>query len=251
MRLPAGHALRAAYEEDGGPSRGRVLELLAEPGERFAVRDPAGGLEARCDGTVVWAGDGDGVAFAGEVPAGPAGTFALLPALLAELLHSESAYLHAAFADPSTTDEELELGCVRISGSDLSIVYDRSIDVVHEYRRPDGLRRRLVDLEVVPTPARPPWADAPGDVGGGRATVSTVVPVAAVDEARSAAAFAARVEHASPVLRYWLDGPGSGGAGAPLADCLAWARSQRAEVRVTVDLLSGESVDLPVATTAD
>lgn len=252
MRLPAGHALRATYEEHGGPSAGRTLELLADPAERFIVRDPVGGARSWGDGDTVWSMDDGAVAFVGRVPTGPRGSFSLLPPLLAELLHSRSEYLEAAFADPATTDEELELGCVRISGSDLSIVYDRSIDVVHEYRRPDGLHRRLTHVEVVevgPDPAA--WAGPRSPLGGGRVTVATTSPVARVDDALGAACFGARLEFESRVLSYWLDGPGAAGPGLGLDRCMAWARAMAAEVRVSVDLLSGETVVLRGLTDED
>ena len=48
-------------------------------------------------------------------------------------------YAEAAFADPDTRDEELDMGQVRITGNQSSIVYDRSIDIIHEYLRPDGI----------------------------------------------------------------------------------------------------------------
>ena len=131
MHLPAGQAIRATYEQSGGASSARRLDVLADPAGRFVVRDPSSGAESRCDGTTVWsfeAGAPDGgsaggasvdrpAEFVGQVPPGSLGTYALLPPLLAELLHSGSEYLSAAFADPATTDEELSLplGSVRVS----------------------------------------------------------------------------------------------------------------------------------------
>ncbi|MBL8776139.1 MAG: hypothetical protein JNK12_09415 [Acidimicrobiales bacterium] len=256
MQLPEGQALRAIYDESGPGSTGRRLDVLADPDGRFVVRDPATGTESRCDGTTVWSLADASSAFVGRVPPGPLDTFALLPPLLAELLHSGSEYLSAAFADPATTDEELPLGCVRISGSDLSIVYDRSIDVVHEYRRPDGLRRRLTALEVVAVGpgddgAPAPWSGPAVAHRGGTVTVSTTAPVARVEDALAGACFAAHLEHESPVLTYWLDGPGVDGEGLALDRCLAWAQALDADVRVSVDLLTGETVDLRGTTYGD
>ena len=274
MHLPAGQAIRATYEQSGGASSACRLEVLADPAGRFVVRDPSSGAESRCDGTTVWsidAGTADAVApggvpgagpaaFVGQVPPGVLDTFALLPPLLAELLHSGSEYLSAAFADPATTDEELPLplGSVRVSGSDLTIVYDRSIDVVHEYRRPDGLRRHLRPIEVVEvesivaSPGGPdPWVGPVTDHHGGRVTVATTAPVARVEEALFAPCFAARLEHETPVLSYWLDGPSGDGQGVTLDRCLAWAQALAAEVRVSVDLLTGETVDLQGTTYGD
>ena len=250
------------------------MDVLADPAGRFVVRDPSSGAESRCDGTTVWsfdAGATDGgspggalvdrpAGFVGQVPPGSLGTYALLPPLLAELLHSGSEYLSAAFADPATTDEELSLplGSVRVSGSDLTIVYDRSIDVVHEYRRPDGLRRHLRPIEVVEvaagdpsSEAPPPWAGPMTDHHGGRVIVATTAPVARVEDALHASCFAARLEHETPVLNYWLDGPSGDGRGVTLDRCLAWAQALAAEVHVSVDLLTGETVDMQGTTYAD
>ncbi len=259
MQLPAGRALSAVYEESGGGTAGRRLDVLADPAGRFVVRDSATGTESRCDGATVWSLDDGSPVFVGRVPPGPLDTFALLPPLLAELLHSGSEYLAAAFADPATTDEELPLGCVRISGSDLSIVYDRSIDVVHEYRRPDGLHRTLTALAVVdldgaadaPGAPPPPWAGPAVAHRGGTVTVSTTSPVARVEDALAGPCFAAHLEHESPVVSYWLDGPGVDGEGLALDRCVAWAQALAADVRVSVDLLSGETVDLRGTTYGD
>lgn len=254
MQLPAGQALRATYEESGGGSDGRRLDLLADATGRFVVRDPGSGAESRCDGTTVWALVDGSPTFVGRVPPGPLDSFPLLPPLLAELLHSGSEYLSAAFADPATTDEELPLGCVRISGSALSIVYDRSLDVVHEYRRPDGLHRGLTGLEVVAAgedDGPSPWTGPPVAHRGGTVTVSTTSPVARVEDALAGPCFAAHLEHESPVLGYWLDGPGVDGEGLALDRCLAWAQALAADVRVSVDLLTGETVDLAATTYGD
>lgn len=277
MQLPAGQAIRATYEQSGGGSPPRRLDVLADPAGRFVVRDPSSGAESRCDGTTVWSFDAgapgsgppDGASvdrsaeFVGQVPPGALDTFALLPPLLAELLHSGSEYLSAAFADPATTDEELSLplGSVRVSGSDLTIVYDRSIDVVHEYRRPDGLRRHLRPIEVVDvvevvdvdaSPEVPaPWMGPVTDHHGGRVTVVTTAPVARVEDALPVPCFAARLEHETPVLSYWLDGPNGDGQGVTLDRCLAWAQALAAEVHVSVDLLTGETVDLRGGTYRD
>lgn len=277
MHLPAGQAIRATFEQSGGASSPLRLDVLADPAGRFVVRDPSSGAESRCDGTTVWSFDpgsadtapagGVPVArpaeFVGQVPPGVLDTFALLPPLLAELLHSGSEYLSAAFADPATTDEELSLplGSVRVSGSDLTIVYDRSIDVVHEYRRPDGLRRHLRPIEVVDvvdmvdvdaaSGAAALWAGPVTDHHGGRVTVATTAPVARVEDALHAPCFAARLEHETSVLSYWLDGPSGDGQGVTLDRCLAWAQALAAEVHVSVDLLTGETVDLQGTTYGD
>ena len=274
MHLPAGQAIRATYEQSGGALPPRRLDVLADPTGRFVVRDPSSGAESRCDGTTVWsfdaaapgAGAPDGASvdhsadFVGHVPPGALDSFGLLTPLLAELLHSGSEYLAVAFADPATTDEELSLplGCLRVSGSNLTIVYDRSIDVVHEYRRPDGLRRHLrlievvemVDVDASPEAAAP-WVGPVTDHHGGRVTVATTAPVARVEDALSAPCFAARLEHETPVLRYWLDGPSGDGQGVTLDRCLAWAQALAAEVHVSVDLLTGETVDLQGTTYGD
>lgn len=271
MHLPAGQAIRATYEQSGGALPPRRLDVLADPTGRFVVRDPSSGAESRCDGTTVWAFDAaapgagppDGASvdhsadFVGQVPPGALDSFGLLTPLLAELLHSGSEYLAVAFADPATTDEELSLplGCLRVSGSNLTIVYDRSIDVVHEYRRPDGLCRRLRPIEVVAVDASPetpaPWVGPVTDHHGGRVTVATTAPVARVEDALPAPCFAARLEHETPVLSYWLDGPSGDGRGVTLDRCLAWARALAAEVHVSVDLLTGETVDLRGTTYGD
>jgi len=63
--------------------------------------------------------------------------------------------------------------------------------------------------------------------------------------------FAARLEHETPVLSYWLDGPSGDGRGVTLDRCLAWAQALAAEVHVSVDLLTGETVDLRGTTYGD
>jgi hypothetical protein len=194
----------------------------------------------------IWAIDEGAADFVGPVP-GSDRAFGVVPPIISEMLHPESAYIEAAFADPDTRDEELDMGQVRITGSQSSIVYDRSIDIIHEYLRPDGLERRLTDLEVVePSPHTFRWDGPVIDPSGGAAVISTVVPVASVDDLRAEGVFAARIEHHTAVLSYWLDGPGAGTGGAGLDECVAWARGLGAEIAVTVDLVGGETVAVPL-----
>lgn len=247
MQLRSGRALRGTYVEQGGAAGDRSVRFVAEPSGRFALWCMGSGAEARSDGATVWAID-DGVAtFIGPVPAAAGAVFGLVPPTISEMLHPESAYIEAAFADPDTRDEELDMGQVRITGSQSSIVYDRSIDIIHEYRRPDGLDRRVADLEVVePAPGTFRWDGPVAGSLGGTALVSTVAPLASLDDLVDAAAFVVHVEHRTEVLSYWLDGPGAGTGGAGLDECVAWAEGLGAEIALTVDLVDGATVAVPL-----
>lgn len=249
MRLRSGRALRGTYDERGGAAGDRSVRFVAEPSGRFALWCQRSGAESRSDGASVWAID-DGVAtFVGPVPPDHRGGFALVPPTISEMLHPESAYIEAAFADPSTRDEELDMGQVRITGSESSIVYDRSIDIIHEYRRPDGLARRLADLEVVePLPGTFRWDGPVAAPLGGVAVVSTVAPLGSLDDVWVDPVFAAHVEHRTDVLSYWLDGPGAGSGGVSADECVAWAKGLHVEIAIAVDLADGDTVTVPLDT---
>ncbi len=249
MQLRSGRALRGTYVERGGAAGDRSVRFVAEPSGRFALWCQDSGAEARSDGASVWAID-DGVAtFIGPVPTAAGAVFGLVPPTISEMLHPESAYIEAAFADPGTRDEELDMGQVRITGSRSSIVYDRSIDIIHEYRRPDGLDRRVTDLEVVePTAGAFRWDGPVADPLDGVVVVTTVAPVDALEDVWAAPVFAAHVEHRTDVLSYWLDGPGAGSGGADLHECVAWAEGHHVEIAITVDLADGDTVAVPLDT---
>ena len=242
MRFGTGRALRGTYVEQGGAAAERSVLFVAEPAGRFALWCQVTGEEARCDGRTVWAID-DGVAtFVAPVPPDARGSFGLVPAAISEMLDPESAYIEAALADPDTRDEELDMGQVRITGSQSSIVYDRSIDIIHEYTRPDGLERRLADLGLVePSPGAFRWDGPMAHPAVSAAVVSTVAPLGSLDELGAEAAFSVHVEHRTSVLSYWLDGPGAGTGGAGADECVAWALDRADRVPVAVDLVSGET----------
>ena len=245
MRLPRGRAVRGTYVEVADGAGGRSVRFVAEPSGRFAVLAFDTGAEARCDGSAVWGID-DGLAtFTAPVPPGEA--FALLPAPMAEMLQPDSDYIDAALSDPGTTDEELvDLGSVRISGYDSSIVYDRSVDMIREYSRPDGLHRRLDDLEVVPIDATGfAWNGPVALEPHGQVIVATTGPVDSVEAALGEPCFTARLEHETEVLAYWYDRPGSVAGGVSIDECVAWAEAIGARATVSVDLLSGENRRLP------
>jgi hypothetical protein len=242
MRFGAGRALRGTYVEDGGTAAARSVLFVADPTGRFALWCQETGDEARCDGRTVWSVE-DGVAtFVAPVPPGDRGPFGLVAAPIAELLDPESAYIEAALADPDTRDEELDMGQVRISGNESSIVYDRSIDIIHEYRRPDGLERRLTGLGVVEASRSAFRWDGPvARPLTSSARVTTAAPLGSLDELGADAAFAAHVEHRTSVLSYWLDGPGASTGGAGVDECVAWALERAERVPIAVDLVSGET----------
>lgn len=245
MRFRAGRALRGNYVERGGGAGDRSVRFVAEASGRFAIWNEASGVEARSDGRTVWSVEDGVAAFIGPVPPAGRGGFGVVAPAIAEMLHPESAYIEAAFADPDTRDEELDMGQVRISGSQSSIVYDRSIDIIHEYTRPDGLERRLVDLEVIePSVSTFRWDGPVADPADGTAVVTTVAPIGsleAVADVDGGAAFAARLEHRTEVLSYCLDGPGAGTGGVSADECVAWALERTRQVSVLVDLASGET----------
>lgn len=242
MQLRSGRALRGTYVERGGAAGDRSVRFVAEPSGRFALWCQDSGAEARSDGATVWAID-DGVAtFIGPVPAAAGAVFGLVPPTISEMLHPESAYIEAAFADPDTRDEELDMGQVRITGSQSSIVYDRSIDIIHEYRRPDGLDRRVADLEVVePSAGAFRWYGPVADPLDGTVVVSTVAPLGSLDDLGVDGLFAVHVEHQTGVLSYWLDGPGVGTGGVGADECVAWGLDRAGRVSVVVDLASGDT----------
>lgn len=248
MRLAAGRALSGVFQQAGGGLSDRRLDFVADSDGGFVLAPVDGTIEARCDGRAVWVIEGDRATFVAPVPPAEAGAFALLPPLVSELLHPESDYIAAAFSDPATTDEELPLGCVRISGSALSIVYDRSIDVVHEYRRPDGLHRCLEEIAVVETVHEEfRWTGVSEEAGRGTVIISTTEPVASIDDCRDRRCFAAHLEHDCEVLSYWHDGPGLGTGGATAEECLGWARGFSAPTTISIDLDSGETLTVAAA----
>ena len=102
MRFHAGRALRGIYDERGGPGGDRTVRFVVEPSGRFALWCQVSGDEARSNGATVWAIDDGAATFVGVVPPADRGAFGVMPVTISEMLHPESAYIEAAFADPET-----------------------------------------------------------------------------------------------------------------------------------------------------